>query len=159
MVRRRSTVRFRKGAPERKHGKRHSNRLWTCGVAFSVFRLSMVLAGLLRLSVLNTCRDSQPSPGLGPRPAVGDRGQFAHLDQTQNATVNSGANIAPQSVGVPASLTIFAEIRKRNLPVLYFSICLLPADQIWPRCRKSNQFCLALFYYSSRNDGSRPGIL
>jgi hypothetical protein len=29
MVRRRSTVRFRKGALERKHGKRHSNRLWT----------------------------------------------------------------------------------------------------------------------------------
>jgi hypothetical protein len=60
MVRRRSTVRFRNGAPERKHEKRHLTRPEADRVAFSLFRLSTVVAGLLRRSVPNTCRNSQP---------------------------------------------------------------------------------------------------
>jgi hypothetical protein len=40
MVRRRSTVRFRNGALERKHEKRHPIRLEADRVAFSIIRLS-----------------------------------------------------------------------------------------------------------------------
>src|ERR1700742_1153742 len=55
MVRRRSTVRFRKGDLERKHGKRHPIRLAACGVAFLFFRLTMAGAGVLRLPAPNPC--------------------------------------------------------------------------------------------------------
>jgi hypothetical protein len=44
MVRRRSTVRFRNGALERKHGKRHPIRLEADRVAFLLFRLSTAVA-------------------------------------------------------------------------------------------------------------------
>ena len=67
MVRRRSTVRFRNGALERKHEKRHPGRLRAAEVAFSFLRPSTVLAGPLRLSVPNTCPSFQrcPSPSFG----------------------------------------------------------------------------------------------
>ena len=65
-------VRFRNGARERKHEKCHLIKPEADRVAFSLFRLSTVLAGLLRLSVPNTCRNPLVPKSSAEPPAPGD---------------------------------------------------------------------------------------
>ena len=67
MVRRRSTVRFRKGAHEPKHEKRHPIELSAFGVAFSLFRLATRLGAVSYGSLYR----SSGAHGRAPRTPYG----------------------------------------------------------------------------------------
>ena len=84
MVRRRSTVRFRKGAPERKHEKRHPIRLEADRVAFLLFRLSN-----------GSCRSPTGVLDSGEYPPAGGAAEIAEMGAQQPCQRRRGGHPAP----------------------------------------------------------------